>query len=96
MTSARRVPRKSGAPLYQAPHAVRSARENAGLNQREMAARLGISRQLMNDIESGHRSARPQVLAQIAKIAAVQVNSLRAVTAPTCAICAAAIKSVSA
>ncbi|OPC79971.1 hypothetical protein B4N89_02520 [Embleya scabrispora] len=97
MTSAHRVPRKSGAPLHQAPHAVRLAREATGLNQREMAAQLGISRQLMNDIENGHRSAQPAVLERIAAIASVDVDTLKASKAgPMCVVCAAVIAEVSA
>jgi transcriptional regulator with XRE-family HTH domain len=42
------------------------AREKAGLTKRALAGEVGISEQLMGEIESGWRSATPANLARIA------------------------------
>lgn len=42
------------------------AREKAGLTKRALASRIGISEQLMGEIESGWRSATPANLMKIA------------------------------
>ncbi|WP_335979629.1 helix-turn-helix domain-containing protein [Streptomyces sp. CA2R106] len=47
--------------------AVRWAREKAGLTKRRLAAEVGISEQLMGEIESGWRNATPANLAKIAR-----------------------------
>lgn len=59
-----------GAPrrLRQLPEAVTYAREQAGLKQVELARRVGISYQLMSDIERGYRSATPAVLNKLAEV----------------------------
>ncbi|WP_329180430.1 helix-turn-helix domain-containing protein [Streptomyces sp. NBC_01477] len=49
------------------PEAVTWARKKAGLTKRALAERLGISEQLMGEIESGWRNATPANLAKIAK-----------------------------
>ncbi|WUH93510.1 helix-turn-helix domain-containing protein [Streptomyces sp. NBC_00433] len=54
--------------LHQEPEAVTWAREKAGLTKRALARRVGISEQLMGDIESGWRSATPAILMKIAKV----------------------------
>ena len=43
------------------------ARKKAGLTKRALAGQVGISEQLMNEIESGWRNATPANLAKIAK-----------------------------
>ncbi|MFC5766962.1 helix-turn-helix domain-containing protein [Actinacidiphila bryophytorum] len=43
------------------------AREKAGLTKRALAQRVGISEQLMGEIESSWRSATPANLAKIAE-----------------------------
>ncbi|WP_307795349.1 helix-turn-helix domain-containing protein [Actinacidiphila acididurans] len=53
--------------LNQEPQAVTYAREKAGLTKRALARIVGISEQLMNEIESGWRSATPAVLPRIAE-----------------------------
>jgi transcriptional regulator with XRE-family HTH domain len=53
--------------LHQEPEAVTWAREKAGLTKRSLADRVGISEQLMGEIESGWRSATPANLAKIAE-----------------------------
>jgi transcriptional regulator with XRE-family HTH domain len=77
MESGRRIRRKHGSPIAQDPAAVRRARETAELQQKQLAQMLGISRQLMTDIESGHRSATPPVLRRIAEITGVDTDDLR-------------------
>jgi DNA-binding XRE family transcriptional regulator len=54
--------------LRQEPAAVTWAREKAGLTKRALADRVGISEQLMGEIESGWRSATPVNLAKIAAV----------------------------
>ena len=53
--------------LHQEPEAVTWAREKAGLTKRALADRIGISEQLMGEIESGWRSATPANLVKIAE-----------------------------
>jgi transcriptional regulator with XRE-family HTH domain len=53
--------------LYQEPEAIGWARQKAGLTKRALATRVGISEQLMGEIESGWRNAPPARLAQIAE-----------------------------
>jgi transcriptional regulator with XRE-family HTH domain len=52
--------------LHQEPESVTWAREKAGLTKRALADMVGISEQLMGEIESGWRSATPVNLAKIA------------------------------
>jgi transcriptional regulator with XRE-family HTH domain len=65
MTVPKRVRTRPRA-LHQAPEAVTWAREKAGLTKRELAGLVGISEQLMGEIESGWRSATPANLIRIA------------------------------
>ncbi len=53
--------------LYQEPEAVTWAREKCGLTKRGLAELVGISEQLMGEVESGWRSATPANLAKIAQ-----------------------------
>jgi transcriptional regulator with XRE-family HTH domain len=53
--------------LHQEPEAVTWAREKAGLTKRALADQVGISEQLMGEIESGWRSATPANLVKIAE-----------------------------
>ncbi|MDN3056923.1 helix-turn-helix transcriptional regulator [Streptomyces sp. SRF1] len=43
------------------------AREQAGLTKRALAAKCGISEQLMGEIESGRRNATPATLQRLAE-----------------------------
>lgn len=52
--------------LHQSPQAVTWARQKAGLTKRALARQIGISEQLMSEIESGWRSATPTNLLKIA------------------------------
>ncbi|WP_051710186.1 helix-turn-helix domain-containing protein [Streptomyces sp. NRRL S-350] len=52
--------------MNHAPAAVTYAREKAGLTKRALAAQLGISEQLMCDIEAGRRNATPPRLKAMA------------------------------
>lgn len=54
--------------MRHAPEAVTYARENAGLTKRALAEAMGISEQLMNDIEAGRRNATPANLQKLAQI----------------------------
>jgi DNA-binding XRE family transcriptional regulator len=54
--------------LHHEPAALTWAREKCGLTKRALAREVGISEQLMCEIESGWRSATP---ANLQKIAAV-------------------------
>jgi transcriptional regulator with XRE-family HTH domain len=53
--------------LHQEPEAVTWAREKSGLTKRRLAELVGISEQLMGEVESGWRSATPANLAKIAQ-----------------------------
>ncbi|MEW2518871.1 helix-turn-helix domain-containing protein [Actinacidiphila alni] len=53
--------------LHQEPEAVTWAREKSGLTKRALADLVGISEQLMGEIESGWRSATPANLIKIAE-----------------------------
>ncbi|MFG1806120.1 helix-turn-helix domain-containing protein [Streptomyces sp. NPDC049040] len=59
--------RKRSPVLRQEPAGVTWAREKAGLTKRALARQVGISEQLMGEIESGWRSATPANLAKIAQ-----------------------------
>ncbi len=52
--------------LHQEPESVTWAREKAGLTKRALADLIGVSEQLMGEIESGWRSATPANLTKIA------------------------------
>jgi transcriptional regulator with XRE-family HTH domain len=52
--------------LHHEPEAVTWARKKAGLTKRQLARQIGISEQLMGEIESGWRSATPANLIKIA------------------------------
>ncbi|WP_328914490.1 MULTISPECIES: helix-turn-helix domain-containing protein [unclassified Streptomyces] len=60
-------PRTRPSRLHQEPEAVTWAREKAGLTKRALADLVGISEQLMGEIESGWRSATPANLTKIAE-----------------------------
>jgi transcriptional regulator with XRE-family HTH domain len=52
--------------LNHEPDAVIFAREKAGLSRSELARRVGVSLSLISMIESGHRSATPKLLPELA------------------------------
>lgn len=68
MNNGSRSRRKRGSPIVQNPDEVRLAREEAGLQQQELAALLHISPELMCEIESGRRNAGRIRLRKIAEI----------------------------
>ena len=68
--------------LCQEPEAVTWAREKAGLTKRALAARVGISEQLMSEIESGRRNATPANLIRIARPSTARWSSWNANTRP--------------
>ena len=53
--------------LRQEPEAVTWAREKAGLTKRALATKVGVSEQLVGEIESGWRNATPANLTRIAE-----------------------------
>ena len=59
--------RRRPSKLHQEPSSVTWAREKCGLTKRALADLVGISEQLMGEIESGWRSATPAKLAKIAE-----------------------------
>lgn len=59
--------RRRPGTLDHEPQAVTWARKKAGLTQRALARRIGISEQLLSEIESGWRNATPANLAKIAE-----------------------------
>lgn len=63
----RRTRRRIKRPLNHEPSAVTYAREKAGLKKYELAERVGISPQLMGEIESGWRNCTPENLAKMAE-----------------------------
>lgn len=71
------------ANLYQEPKAVTFAREKSGLTKRALAEKVGISEQLMGEIESGWRSAVPANLARIAEVLNCPVVLLESKHTPT-------------
>lgn len=64
--SAQRRVRTRPGKLHQEPEAVTWAREKAGLTKRALADQIGVSEQLVGEIESGWRSATPSNLSKIA------------------------------
>lgn len=68
MTTAHVRKRRRPSRLNQEPSAITWAREKCGLTKRALARSIGISEQLMNEIESGWRSATPANLIKIAKV----------------------------
>lgn len=54
--------------LHQEPEAVTWAREKAGLTKRAVGRAVGLSEQLVGEIESGWRNATPANLARIAEV----------------------------
>lgn len=63
MTTGRR---RRPSRLNHEPEAVTWAREKSGLTKRQLADLVGVSEQLMGEIESGWRSATPAKLIKIA------------------------------
>ena len=49
-------------PDITVPHRLRIARETAGLDQNELADKMGVSRGTISNAENGHRSPRKIVV----------------------------------
>ena len=60
-------PDRAPARLNHSPDAVRWAREMAGLNQKQLAERAGLTRTLVVEIEGGTRNATPANLRKLAE-----------------------------
>lgn len=63
-------------PTTQNPGAVTVARVTAGLEQRELADKIGISPSYMSEIEKGTRSVKPATLVAIAEHCGCEVEKL--------------------
>ena len=63
----KRQVRTAPSVVHHEPEAVTWAREKAGLTKRALAEIVGISEQLMGEVESGRRNATPANLAKIAE-----------------------------
>jgi transcriptional regulator with XRE-family HTH domain len=63
-------------PTTQNPAAVRLARITAGLEQRELAGKIGVSPSYMSEIEGGTRSVSPANLRAIAEACGVDVEKI--------------------
>jgi len=68
--------RRSGDPIAQDIDALAKARENAGMSKRWLAFQVGISEQLMGQIERGERNATPPTLAALAAVLDCEVADL--------------------
>jgi transcriptional regulator with XRE-family HTH domain len=55
---------------------LREARVNSGLSQRQLAEKLGVSREAIRRIEGGGGSARPSTLLKLARFFNVQATDL--------------------
>lgn len=55
---------------------LRTARQSANLTQREMAARLSVSRSAYTYYETGRVQPSPQVLADICRILGISADTL--------------------
>lgn len=62
--------------VTQAPNALREAREAAGLSQAELAARVGVSKQAISDIELGEKVPSLERAAAIARVLGGTVDAL--------------------
>lgn len=56
--------------------AIRNLRIQAGMDTRELAARIGLTRKSLWNIEAGYRDTRPEVLSRIAKTLGVDVAAI--------------------
>lgn len=63
-------------PTTQNPGAVTVARVTAGLEQRQLAEKIGISPSYMSEIEKGTRSVSPPRLRAIAEACGCEVERL--------------------
>lgn len=63
-------------PPTQDPQRLQRRRIEAGLNQRELAAKAGIHRSHMSFLERGERGASPRVLKRLAKVLNCEIADL--------------------
>jgi transcriptional regulator with XRE-family HTH domain len=63
-------------PPLQDPQRLKRRRIEAGLNQRELAAKAGIKNSTISAYEHGRRGASPRVLKRIAEICECTVADL--------------------
>lgn len=63
-------------PMNHSPDSVKRARERAGLNLTQLAERVGCSKSLISEIESGTRNCTPARLDAIAGVLGVRTATL--------------------
>lgn len=62
-----------GVPTRHNGQAIRDLRISEGIEVRDLAAKVGLSRKGLLNVETGVRDTRPEVLARIAKALGVEV-----------------------
>lgn len=55
---------------------IKELRESLGINQKELAAMIGVSRPFLCDLEKNRRGARPETYQRIADVLRVPVADL--------------------
>ena len=56
---------------------LKAARVNAGLTQKEAAAKIGISKQTLSSYENGKRFPEPDVIRRIEEVYGLSYNNIR-------------------
>lgn len=65
-----------GVPTRHNGQAIRDLRISEGMEARDLAAKVGLSRKGLLNVETGVRDTRPEVLARIAKALDVEVTAI--------------------
>lgn len=55
---------------------IKELRESLGINQKQLAAMIGVSRPFLCDLEKNRRGARPETYQRIADVLRVPVANL--------------------
>ena len=56
---------------------LKAARVNAGLTQKEAAAKIGISKQTLSAYENGKRFPEPEVIRRVEEVYGLSYNNIR-------------------
>lgn len=56
---------------------LRAMREGVGLDQTEVARRLGVSKTTLSRFENGHRVISPDLLSRVARVIADEITAKR-------------------
>ena len=59
---------------------IRQLRQEAGMNQQELAAAIGCTPQVVSNFERGYSGARPEILDKIAGLFSVSMDYLMGLT----------------